>query len=285
MGVPPEDVTEISILCSQFANVKTRFEEYEIESPQWFPVSGHITLAAYARIFLSDILPASWSKVLYLDCDLIVRRNLLELWSTELDGYAIAAVRDPGNQHHSTLGIPDSVPYINSGVLLVNLDYWRRNAVKETLIAFIRRYPEKLRTCDQDAINGCLNNCLLPLPDHWNVTHVFYLGPYEHLKNISARELLQLQRNPSIVHFTGPTKPWMYIMTHPFQSQYWSLLKRTPYGHALREKVTPRMFIFRQSRLTYRFSKRALCILYFALRGTLRQPTPTCLLSGEVITS
>jgi lipopolysaccharide biosynthesis glycosyltransferase len=74
------------------------------------PVSGHITLAAYARIFLSDILPASWSKVLYLDCDLIVRRSLLELWSTELDGYAIAAVREPGNQHHSTLGIPDSAP-------------------------------------------------------------------------------------------------------------------------------------------------------------------------------
>ena len=71
---------------------------------------------------------------------------------------------------------------------------------------------------------------LLLLPRRWNVTHVYYLGPFRDLSGISARDLFTLQRDPYVVHFTGPTKPWMYIMTHPFQDTYWQPLRRTLSG-------------------------------------------------------
>jgi lipopolysaccharide biosynthesis glycosyltransferase len=263
--VPSGEVNRIDALCRQFTNVKSYFEPYTIRDAHRFPITGHVSIATYARVFLTDLLPLAWLKVLYLDCDLIVRRSFAEIWDIDLSGVAIAGVREPGNSRHAELAIPESTPYLNAGVLLVNLTYWRQYDVKGQLLAFIWRHPEKLRLCDQDVINACLNQKLLQLPDCWNVTHIFYLGPYRSLMGMKASELVKLQHDPAVVHFTGPTKPWMYIMTHPFQEQYWALLRRTPFRHALRDKPTIRTFCFRQLRLVHRSSKRRLFITYSLL--------------------
>ena len=258
IDVPAADVARIDQLCRQFANVTASYRPYSLDDPGRFPISGHISLAAYARVFVADLLPSTWSKVLYLDCDLIVRQNFAEIWNLDLTGFAAAGVQEPGTSRHAELGIPTSTPYINSGVLVINLTYWREHRVKDLLLSFICTYPDKLKFWDQDAINACLHQNMLQLPDRWNVTHSFYLGPYRSLTRIKARELINLQRNPAVVHFTGPTKPWMYIMTHPFQEQYWEILSRTPFRHVARERKTIRSFLYRYLRLAYRSAKRSL---------------------------
>ena len=255
-------VDRLDRLCGQFSNVTAHYHPYTIEDPDRFPISGHISVAAYARIFLADLLPRDWSKVLYLDCDLIVRSSFAEIWKINLDGFAAAGVQEPGKSRHAELNIPESFPYINSGVLLINLAYWRQHNVRDLLLNFICQHPEKLRFWDQDAINACLHDKLLQLPDRWNVTHTFYLGPYRDLNGIKASELIKLLRDPAVVHFTGPTKPWLYIMTHPFQETYWELLSRTPFGDAPRQKRTVRSFLFRQLRLVHRSAKRLFFIAY-----------------------
>ena len=265
VDVPPGDVSRIDALCHQFSNVKAYYQPYTLDEPDRFPISGHISLAAYARVFLADLLPLTWSKVLYLDCDLIVRHSFAEIWHLNLNGFAAAGVKEPGTSRHADLEIPASLPYINSGVLLINLTYWREHKVRDLLLSFIYRHPEKLRFWDQDAINACLNRNMLQLPDCWNVTHSFYLGPYRNLNGMKAKELLKLQRDPAVVHFTGPTKPWMYIMTHPFQETYWELLSRTPFRHVTREKKTIRSFFYRHMRLAHRSTKRSLFLAYSVL--------------------
>ena len=47
-----------------------------------------------------------------------------------------------------------SAKYFNSGVMLINLDYWRANNVKEKVIDFISRKPEVIRFADQDGLNS-----------------------------------------------------------------------------------------------------------------------------------
>ena len=91
--------------------------------------NGHyITKAAYYRLFLSSLLPRDINKVIYLDCDMIVRKSLKKLWETSLEGKAIGTVADMceiGISHYNNLHYPLSLGYFNSGMLLVNLKLWR----------------------------------------------------------------------------------------------------------------------------------------------------------------
>lgn len=87
---------------------------------------SHISLAAYYRIFLGNLLPLKIHKVLYLDCDLVVVGSIEKLWNTDLKTFAVACVEDmwSGREEiYTRLHYPSSDSYFNSGVLLVNLDY------------------------------------------------------------------------------------------------------------------------------------------------------------------
>ena len=97
----------------------------------------HLPAAAYLRIFIPFLLPPSVSRVLYLDCDLLVKGNLAELWNVGLGGCSIAASRDFAVSHmahpwsvipdYQELGIRPEAAYFNSGVLLVDVAQWRQD--------------------------------------------------------------------------------------------------------------------------------------------------------------
>jgi len=57
---------------------------------------SHISRATYYRLLIPDILPDSIDKILYLDCDIIVNASIDNLWNVNLEGYAIAAVKQIG---------------------------------------------------------------------------------------------------------------------------------------------------------------------------------------------
>ena len=44
------------------------------------------SLSQYARLFISSVLPENLEKVLYLDCDIIIRQSLDELWNLDMHG-------------------------------------------------------------------------------------------------------------------------------------------------------------------------------------------------------
>lgn len=131
-----------------------------------FPVGlkgqiSYLTLAAYYRLFLGKILPTTIKKVLYLDCDIIVRHNLAELWNIDIDDYAVGCVTDQYDgliYPYNRLRYPQNLGYFNSGVLLVNLDYWRENHLLEKFIDFLGKYPERALAFDQDVLNYVLRN-------------------------------------------------------------------------------------------------------------------------------
>lgn len=74
-----------------------RFFRYQTDTFD-FPLIGvtnkHVTAASYLRLFLMQILPKEITKVIYLDGDTIVRQSLVELWSTNIEGFALGAVKD-----------------------------------------------------------------------------------------------------------------------------------------------------------------------------------------------
>lgn len=177
--------------------------------------SNRLTEAAFWRIALPELLP-DLSKVLYLDSDIIVVKDLSELWKHDLSKLAVAAISDPllsAQEPWKDLGMFNSY-YFNSGVMLINLDYWRCHQVSERLGQVISENPQ-WEYNDQHGLNKVLDGKVLFLHDKWNVQT-------QHFLTDSAPD-------PAIIHFTGFEKPWHLTSAHPYTATYRAHLAQTAF--------------------------------------------------------
>src|SRR5690606_37585685 len=108
----------------------------DIDHIDFGPLHGFngLTVTTYARLFLTELVPAEWRRVIYLDADTITCTNLAALAELDLDGHLIAAVQDDGVPYVSSphgvrewreLGLPATMRFFNAGVLVVDLEQWR----------------------------------------------------------------------------------------------------------------------------------------------------------------
>lgn len=179
--------------------------------------SSVITPTVYARLFLAEALPEDVRRCIYVDCDLLFRRDVSELWDTDLGGYALGAVDnglwDDPAIHQRRLGL-EHPAYFNSGVMLVDVDAWRAADVGGRAVAFARDVGDRLTLFDQDALNGALDGAWLRLPEHWNLW-VVHPALHEDAK--------------AVFHFMGAHKPWHADYDGPFGDAFFDYLDRTAY--------------------------------------------------------
>src|SRR5438034_2961457 len=130
---------------------------------------------AYCRILLPHLLDVP--RLIYLDCDVLVFRDLSQLFDLELaPGKVLAAPRDS-----ETLSLADDSPtiadainlpregaYFNCGVMLMNLDALRRQNFLQRSVEFLNSWSGKYRFWDQSAINFLLHGQIDELPEYWN---------------------------------------------------------------------------------------------------------------------
>jgi lipopolysaccharide biosynthesis glycosyltransferase len=135
------------------------------------PGESHMT---YCRILLPHLLNVE--RLIYLDCDVLVFRDLAQLFDLELaPGKVLAAARDS-----ETLSLADDSPtiadavnlpregaYFNCGVMLMNLDQLRKQDFFERAVEFLNR-KSAYRFWDQSAINFLLYGQINELPEYWN---------------------------------------------------------------------------------------------------------------------
>lgn len=181
--------------------------------------STHINKTAYYRLFAATLLPKDVTKILYLDGDIIIMDSLKGLWDTNVDGIAVAGVMNQTQSYgyYNRLHYPSKLGYINSGVLLINLKYWRDYQIENRFVDFIQKYPDRIRWHDQDVINYVLQEYKRFLPLIYNVQSGFYQKPeYCEIDYWSMEsEILNAQKHPIVLHFTGNEKPWFANSRHP----------------------------------------------------------------------
>lgn len=181
----------------------------------------HINISTYIRLFAPEILPVDVDKILYLDCDLIIVGNLSELWNTDIENYSVAGVIDAPTFRSVTyqrLNYSSECSYINAGVLLINLKYWRDNNVQSKLLKYVADNSANIVYHDQDVINGVLHDTALLLPLKYNMHHFFYLRKWNAYDY--HEEMLEARNNPVIVHFSTGNKPWVKGSFHPYTEKY-----------------------------------------------------------------
>lgn len=199
---------------------------YNIEQDMFnhLPESGHISKATYYRIFIPYILRHINDKVLYLDCDLIINDDISKIWEIDITSFFLAAVPDLGGKNRlEELGIPVNYKYFNAGVLLINMENWKLESVPEKVLEFLNLKKEKIQYHDQDGLNGVLFDKWLELNPKWNVQYNMYFLDYKDY--YSREELTDALKNPYIIHFTGPRKPWHFDNVHPFRKKYYDYLQ------------------------------------------------------------
>lgn len=192
------------------------------------PVNHHLSRTAYARILMPLSLSEASGRLFYIDCDTLVNAPLAPLASLPMEGYALAAVDDIARQvperhikRNRDIGLPDEMRYFNSGVLLIDLDVWRRARVSERTIDFINDHPT-LPMMDQDALNGALRGEWLALDESWNLHRRLEKGVYTDDPAIWT--------NARIIHFIGQVKPNYTDCNHPARALFLAHRARTPFA-------------------------------------------------------
>lgn len=217
-----------------------------------FSVSHHVSHTAYYRLLLSDVLPSSIKKVIYLDSDLLVKGDLLELWERPMGDHALLAVPDVACPYldarismnnfrrshpylaswkpvpnYLELGMNENAEYFNSGVMVIDLQKWRDKNLSEKLVHCMDVNQDHIWCWDQYALNVVLHGQWEALPLQWNMgSHAFEFPSTEHSPvDKSAFELMI--NHPKVVHFTTEWKPWHFGIQHPYRSDFFQILDRT----------------------------------------------------------
>ena len=223
-------------------NIAAGFEEksvlfYHVDAtgfPRFQNINTEIRIsqAAYYRLMLSEILPKTIHKVLYLDGDIIVRHSLLPLWNIDLKDHPVGVVTDgiEGDlEHYRRLNYPPQLGYFNSGVILVNLEYWREHDVVSTFLNYLQEHADKIIYHDQDVLNAIFSDNKVVLPIKYNLTCGFLWKTPQYDDSKYKEELVEALRDPVIVHFAG-CKPWdrsRKNQGHPFASTFFKYQSQT----------------------------------------------------------
>lgn len=162
------------------------------------------TKAMYYRLLIPELIAAD--RVLYLDCDVLVRESLVPLFRIDLEKNYLGAVDNPFFKRYQELELESENGYFNSGVLLINSELWRRDNLKQKVMEVIAAIPDALHMPDQDAINKVVAGRWQRLSLRYNAQMSFFLRHRE-LKEVFP-ELPSALRQPAIVHFSTPNKQW-----------------------------------------------------------------------------
>ena len=200
-------------------------------------VGRRVSRASTYRIVVPAVLPSDVSRVVYLDCDVIVRKPLDELGAVDLDGAPVAGVRDAYIAAVCTeipwrhAGIDPGAPYFNAGVLVIDLDRWRAMDVAARGIALLREL--RLRQVDQSALNTLFASQWCALSPRWNLQSHHLAGDRSRAWAFEDRdELEHAIADPAIVHLTQSafSRPWEAASSHPLRDLWFEVLDRTAWA-------------------------------------------------------
>jgi lipopolysaccharide biosynthesis glycosyltransferase len=197
--ITDEDMCKLNTFSC--GNVQILYHEIDEKEFARFSKIGNLPNVVYYRLFLSSILNNSIKKALYLDCDIVVDGNLSVLFGLNNEKVGISAVLDArSNGESKRLKMPFSLGYFNSGVMFINLDFWRRNNVEQLFVGILENKDSRLVYYDQDVLNIVFGKSKTILPIEYNFQTI-------------SKSLV----HPIIIHFTqGNAKPWNNSKIHPY---------------------------------------------------------------------
>lgn len=177
-----------------------------------FPVvEKRYPVEIYFRLFASVYLPKNINRILYLDTDIVVINSLKTLYNMDFSNNYFIGTTHVKNAihkfHEIRLDMNEDNIYLNTGVLLMNLEKLRSIPVEEQVKDFVFKNKNRLMLPDQDIISALYGDKVIL------VNYILYnLGERGYrLYNMRNKEKIDInwiRRNSVIIHYYGRNKPW-----------------------------------------------------------------------------
>lgn len=169
------------------------------------------------RLLMHQYLPNKLDRILYLDSDIIIMKNLKNYYYQDFEGKHIVvhSTRRDGSGNYTydleaglykliKIKLPTDELIFNNGVFLVNLPLWRRDITEKTYLDCLVNYYNDIRLVDQDLMN------LVFLGKAKKIINRNYNCTYYHKIKLSNDYVKYIKNNVVVLHFVEKTKPWMY---------------------------------------------------------------------------
>lgn len=253
-GISLKNRMRVERMISEFSDIDIEFA--------WVPAAGsasagmvyggHLTAATYLRLQIPERLPPDVSRVLYLDTDLLVTRDVGELWDSvdemnaplmAVPDFLLATVSTPGGvANYRERGLPADAPYLNAGVMLLDLRRWRADDLTGRIRHYLADSGDVISLADQEGINAVLAEHWEQLEACWNIQTT----AYDRLACENARgadfaaDCDALINDGGIYHFTGRWKPWHLECIHPLKGLWHRQLSLTGWNDPVAISGEPR---------------------------------------------
>lgn len=180
----------------------------------------YYTKTTYFRLFIPNLYP-QYNKAIYLDSDIVVLGDISELYNQELGDNLVAAAPDDVIQStkvfqeyaEKVVGVADYRNYFNAGILLMNLDEFRKFKFQEKFLYLLETIKFTVAQ-DQDYLNRLSKGKVKIIDKAWDKMPI---------SNDNSDE-----SNLKIIHYNLADKPWHYDNIK-YKEYFWEYAKKTEY--------------------------------------------------------
>lgn len=230
--------------CGSTDNM-VQFIEIAPEKTAGLPFNHLWSVEMYYRLMLPELLGDKLERILYLDVDIIVNKDISDLYHTDFEGNLLIAAKDMEFDHIISLNEAESrernafftklknegMTYFCSGVLLMNLKDLRRTYTFDKYMEIFEEIRDKVVLPDQDLLN---------YTHYKNVKFVDEnkYGLFTQTAHENGMTYQEAKENVSILHFTGQAKPWtVNLVRYDIEKIWWEYAKAAPFYYELLEDV------------------------------------------------
>lgn len=181
---------------------------------------GYLPKTAYFRLMIPELF-SKFEKVIYLDIDVLVLKDLTNLWNVDMEDKLCLACEcfyasdHRGRHNFRKMSLDEDSPYFNSGVLVIDVQKWRKYQVRERVNDVLNNdLRDDPKAMDEEGLNVVLHNKWKPLDKRWNY----------------PPHIVERNNMPFLVHFIG-YKPIYYDYKTGLQDVFFDYLKGTSWEH------------------------------------------------------
>ncbi len=185
---------------------ESMFDEYKK-----IKTHAYISIATYYRLKLATLLP-DIDRIIYFDCDMVVNKDLADLYNIDFGDNIVAGVKDLNFRM-----LRKNPSYTNAGMLVMNLAKIREQNIETGFLNYTKEHIDTIKMGDQEIINEVVKGKIKLLPDKWNVQS----------SNFTNRSIYT--NDPWIIHYVGKQKPWIFGNWNYYTEYYYRYLKLTPW--------------------------------------------------------
>ena len=180
----------------------------------------YYTNTTYFRLFIANLYP-QYNKAIYLDSDIVVLGDIAELYNQDIGDNLIAAAPDDVIQTtkvfqeyaEKVVGVADYRNYFNAGILLMNLDEFRRFDFQNKFLYLLETIKFTVAQ-DQDYLNRLCKGKVKIIDKGWDKMPIGN-------DDFDEKDL-------KIIHYNLADKPWHYDNIR-YKDYFWKYAKKTEY--------------------------------------------------------